>query len=288
MSDIGAQRLNLSSYLHTRIMHCHSTQAFVDKFNESYAEKHKAFENQFWGTKMALKSTDATPYSTDLLSSTKKEMEDLLSNQKVLDDAKCHRTAVGDDCDKADLVKTLDIIIRTCKCYSMPSPGAKAIREETSKIEGKLEMSRNEMKLGYTDVADGTFHTLSSVGLRNLLRTASEESTRKAAYEGLRSIGPFVCENGFVEIVKLRNKLARELGYEDYYDLTVTNAEGFGKKKLFEILDGLEEGTRPLMEDGRKELANRHGDGALEPWNMSYKMAGSVLKKMVSRANYIS
>ena len=46
--------------------------------------------------------------------------------------------------------------------------------------------------------------------------------------------------------------------------------------------DGLEEATRPLMEEGRKELAKRHGADALEPWNISFKMAGSVIKKMVS------
>ena len=62
--------------------------------------------------------------------------------------------------------------------------------------------------------------------------------------------------------------------------MTVTYAEGFGKDKLFEILDGLEEGTRPLMVEARKELAKRHGEDALEPWNMSFKMAGSVIKQM--------
>ena len=239
-----------------------------------------AFEHQFWGTKMALKSTDEAPYSTELLSSTKKEMEDLLSDPKILEDAKAHREAIGEDA-SSDLVKTLDIIIKTCGCYTMPTAGAKAIREKTSEIEGSLEKNRNEMKLGYTDPADSsTFHEMSSVGLRNLLRTSPDESTRKAAYEGLRSIGPFVVGNGFVEIVKLRNALARELGFVDYYDMTVTNAEGFGKDKLFEILDGLEEGTRPLMEEARKELAKRHGEDSLQPWNMSFKMAGSVIKQM--------
>ena len=255
-------------------------QAFVNKVNEDYAKKHFSFEKQFWGTKMALKSTDETPYSTDLLSSTKKEMEDLLADPNILADAKAHREAIGDDA-SPDLAKTLDIIIKTCGCYTMPTASAKSIREETSKVEGTLEKNRNEMKLGYTDPADSsTFHEMSSVGLRNLLRTSPEESTRKAAYEGLRSIGPFVVENGFVEIVKLCNKLAHELGFVDYYDMTVTNAEGFGKDKLFEILDGLEEGTRPLMEEARKELAKRHGEDALEPWNMSFKMAGSVIKQM--------
>eukprot|EP00536_Pseudo-nitzschia_multiseries_P002496 jgi/Psemu1/235748/estExt_Genewise1.C_330129 len=135
------------------------------------------------------------------------------------------------------------------------------------------------MTLGYTDES-GEYKQASSVGLRTVLTTASSESVRKSAYEGLRSIGPFVCSNGFLEIVQLRNKLARMLGFEDYYDYTVTNAEGFSKSKLFEILDGLEEGTRPLMVKARKTLEEMHGPKALDPWNKSYMMAGSVVKKM--------
>ena len=35
--------------------------------------------------------------------------------------------------------------------------------------------------------------------------------------------------NGFVELVKARNAMAKSLGYLDYYDYKVTQAEGFGK-----------------------------------------------------------
>jgi hypothetical protein len=68
------------------------------------------------------------------------------------------------------------------------------------------------MQLGYT-LPDGSFHPMSSVGLRNEMRTSKDEAIRKAAYEGLRSIGPFVLDNGFVEIIKLRNKMAKSLGF---------------------------------------------------------------------------
>lgn len=239
---------------------------------------------------MALASADDKPYSAALLASTKKDMEDLLSDPAVLEKAEGFRAAAvsvdGKEqapaaaAEEGDLIKTLDIIIRTCRVNSMPTAEAKSIREATSKIESELEMKRNGMELGYTDPASGEVVTVSSVGLRNIMRTSSDEATRKAAFEGLCTIGPFVCSTGFVEIVKLRNKLARELGFEDYYDYTVTNAEGFGKKRLFEILDSLEEGTRPLMETGRKELERRFGKSALEPYNMGYMMAGSVIKKM--------
>ena len=38
--------------------------------------------------------------------------------------------------------------------------------------------------------------------------------------QGMRSIGPFVAER-FLEIVKARNKMARLLGFEDFYDYKV-------------------------------------------------------------------
>ena len=48
-----------------------TAQHFVDEFNTSYESKHFAFEEQFWGTKMAL--SDLT-FSAEKLSKTKKEM----------------------------------------------------------------------------------------------------------------------------------------------------------------------------------------------------------------------
>jgi oligoendopeptidase F len=257
-------------------------QAFVDDFNQSYEEKHVAFENQFWGTKMALSSNDDVTYSTELLSKTKAGMEDLLSDSEVLKEARDHLEALKDNKDDTlvDLKKVLEVIVRTCICNEFPTKESKSVREETNRIEGSLEKARNEMDtLGYTD-ADGTFVPSSSVGLRNIMRTSPQESVRRSAYEGVRSIGPFVCSHGFLEIVKLRNQLARLLGFCDYYDYTVTNAEGFSKAKLFEILDGLEEGTRPLMVKARQQLEEIHGKEALDPWNSGYMMAGSVIKKM--------
>jgi hypothetical protein len=50
--------------------------------------------------------------------------------------------------------------------------------------------------------AGGAFKEMSSVGLRNTMKTAADESERRAAYGGLRTIGLFVVANGFLEIVK--------------------------------------------------------------------------------------
>jgi len=263
-------------------------QAFCDGFNADYEIKHAQYEKQFWATKMALSNTSDTVYSAENLSQTKKEMENLLADPQTRQKAESLRDqllAAGGDAD-SELMRTLNIIIRTCNCYDMSSaPQAKALREECSVLESKLEMARNQMKLGYTTVGAGAdepprFQEASSVGLRNLLRTSSDEAVRRAAYEGLRSIGPFVLEHGFVEIIKLRNRMAKALGFLDYYDYKVSAAEGFGKVQLFGMLDGLEQGTRPIMVKARQELAARFGDDALKPWNTSFMMAGSIIAKM--------
>ena len=211
-------------------------------------------------------------------------------------DGNIHTDNNNSNTENSVLLKTLSIIIRTCNCYTM-SPIAKEFRETCSQYESQLEMARNQMKLGYTtstttntmlasnenntnDIPTSTFIEASSVALRNMLRTCPDESMRQAAYDGLRSIGTFVLQHGFIEIIQLRNQLAKALGFLDYYDYKVTNAEGFGKLKLFEMLDGLEQGTRTIMEIGRKELVARHGEDALKPWNTGYKMAGSIIVKM--------
>ena len=270
-------------------------QAFVNAFNEMYEVKHEAFERQFWGTKIALSDTENVVYSADNLSQTKKEMEDMLSDpltrakaasflEQLVQTVDSEPKENAIDSLNDDLLKTLNVIVRTCDCYDMSSaPVAKSFREQCSQIESQLEMARNQMKLGYTivnDEGEGAFVAASSVALRNLMRTAPDESTRKAAYEGLRSIGSFVLDHGFIEIIKLRNKMAKALGFVDYYDYKVSNAEGFGKSKLFEMLNGLEQGTKSIMKNGREELVARHGEDALLPWNTGYKMAGSILVKM--------
>ena len=74
--------------------------------------------------------------------------------------------------------------------------------------------------------------------------------------------------------------MAKSLGYVDYYDYKVTQAEGFGKDELFKILDTLEQGTRNLMVSARARLAKEKGEAALDAWNMGYMMAGDITQKL--------
>ena len=52
------------------------------------------------------------------------------------------------------------------------------------------------------------------------------------------------------------------------------------KRQLFEILDGLEQRTRPTMEKARARLAAEKGAAALEPWNISQALSGDTTRAL--------
>ncbi|KAJ3111583.1 hypothetical protein HDU96_005547 [Phlyctochytrium bullatum] len=244
-------------------------QTFVESFNAAYEAKHKAYEDNFWATKMNLKGCSSAE-----LARTKDELDLFLGDEKMLD-------RVKELLKRPDLTaeqrKVLAIFERTFKCYIIQDKSALEIRSKINELEAALAESRNKMQLGYVDPTTKEFKAASSVQLRNLMRTSPDEELRKACYEGLRGIGPFVAER-FCTIVKLRNKLARALGYECFYDMKVTQAEGFGKHTLFPMLEKLEKDSRPILDEALARLAKEKGESALLPYNLGFALSGDISK----------
>jgi hypothetical protein len=236
-------------------------QQFLDETNAEYERLHRTFENQFWGTKMNLMSTEEETYSTERLSDTKESMEAFLR-----DPARAARAEqlLASGRASAQQQCILKCFARTFSCYQMADPAAVALRTKCTTIENALNDARNKtFKLGYSTPETGEFVEKSSVGLRTIVRTSQDEAARRAAWLGLRAIGPFVLDNGLCDMVKLRNAMARNLGYVDFYDYKVTQAEGFGKARLFEILDTLKDGSDELLAAARARLGAEKGSAAL-------------------------
>jgi hypothetical protein len=226
-----------------------------------------------WGTKMNLSG----PFSTPQLSETKQAMESFLGDAARLATAEAFLASEAEDLTSSERT-VLECFVRTFQCYQTADPAAVSLRAQGTALENALNDARNKtFKLGYLNPkANGAFVEGSSVALRAVMKTATDEPTRQAAWAGLRSIGPFVLANGLVEMVQLRNAMARKLGFEDYYDYKVTLAEGFNKATLFAILDTLKDGSDALLSTARARLATLKGGAALEAWNTGYLMAGDV------------
>eukprot|EP01062_Namystynia_karyoxenos_P061548 TRINITY_DN538_c0_g2_i1.p1 TRINITY_DN538_c0_g2~~TRINITY_DN538_c0_g2_i1.p1 ORF type:complete len:649 (+),score=207.80 TRINITY_DN538_c0_g2_i1:75-1949(+) len=243
--------------------------AFIDRMNSEYFRLHKNFEDCWWAAKMALKSADSEAFTR-----TRMEYNAFLRDKGNLAEVRRHMEGASEQ-----HLSVLKIMERTFKCYLIESPEAAAFADGTLKAEAALMEYRDRMKLGYTDPTTGEFQRASSVQLRTKMMTSDDESVRKAALAGLRSIGPHVAEK-LAEIVRRRTRLAKMLGYPDFYDYKVRMSEGMSKDRLFEILDDLEQRTRPLLEECRSRLAKEKGPAVLNPWNTGYMLAGESSKAM--------
>ena len=244
---------------------------FVNTMNSKYAELHKSFEDNFWSTKMALKGNDV-----EELTRTKNEYNDFISDSAVFEIVKQHLKNPSLTPRQQKCLKVMD---KTFRCYLQQTTEAAELRKKITAMEGTLEKNRSEMKLGYTDPKTGEFVSASSVELSIKIRTHTDEATRKACFEGIQSITEFVAEP-FCEIIKARNKMAKANGYDDFYEYKIQTSEAMDKKRLFEILDDLEEKSRPTLDKALKKLVEEKGEAAMKPWNRGFLLAGDIIAQM--------
>jgi peptidyl-dipeptidase A len=107
--------------------------------------------------------------------------------------------------------------------------------------------------------------------LRRVLVESDDSAARRGAWEAAKQIGVEVAPD-LLELVRLRNEAARSLGFDNYYTMRLTLDEQ-DETELFDLLDGLDHGTRPLFEEYKRaldaRLAARFGVAAAElrPWH---------------------
>lgn len=249
-----------------------ASASVADRLNREYLALHIAKEDAFWTAYMGL-SPDATAARAALnereiaLSGWLQAPERLSEVERALPAASASAERVA-----------LEGWKNTFVAHGIHSAEGRALAAKIIEMEGALAAARGAMKLGYTDPSAG-FTPASSVKLGTMVRTDPDERLRKAAWEGLRSIETHVLANGFVELVRERNRLGRMLGGEDYYDWKVKRVERMSKAEIFSALGELERLTRDAAKRGLDHLAAKHGDGSLRAWNLAYLFSGDVTRE---------
>ncbi|WP_376790841.1 M2 family metallopeptidase, partial [Thermoflexus sp.] len=129
---------------------------------------------------------------------------------------------------------------------------------------------------------EGTFNTFRAIlrgrpvtdnQIRHILRTSLDVTLRREAWEASKQIGAQVAER-LLRLVDLRNEGARQVGFDNFYTMSLTLAEQ-DEGELFRLLDQLDQLTRPLFQAYKAELdaelARRFGTDpqALRPWHYS-------------------
>ena len=106
--------------------------------------------------------------------------------------------------------------------------------------------------------------------LDRVLREETDEARRREAWEALKSVGPVVAGR-LRELVVLRNRAARRVGFPDFYRMRLALQEQ-DADRLDGLLGVLEERSRPAYRETKRlideTLSARYGRpaGELEPW----------------------
>ncbi|HET6347475.1 MAG TPA: M2 family metallopeptidase [Candidatus Krumholzibacteria bacterium] len=138
-------------------------------------------------------------------------------------------------------------------------------------IESTTRMSSQIVRAFGTYRARVDGRELTGNDVRTTLKTSTDSSYRQAVWEADKAVGREVLSD-LLELVRLRNRIATDLGFADYYTMSLELAEQSTESivALFDRLDGLTaEPFRAAKREIDEALAARYGVdvNAIRPWH---------------------
>jgi hypothetical protein len=168
--------------------------------------------------------------------------------------------------------------VKVLEANATGSERAATLLSELLERDAKLYASRQAYKMTHVG-AQGRMEEVTPAALRNHLAHNADESARQSAHEALHGLEQWVAHSGFIDIVGKRNALARELGYRNFFEYRLKANSGITPEQLFAVFDAFERETRDVHRRSLKRLVQQHGESALLPHNLMYRMRGDTAQQ---------
>ncbi len=244
----------------------------LSRLNEAYLKVHVPKEEAFWAEKMALKTSKPGEFVR-----AEAEFQGFITDSSWIPEID---KALGENSISVDERVGLQGWKRLFEVNAVGNAEALSIKNELLEIESTLQGAVRTKEWSYFDTKTNQRVPASLNRLGLMIGTESEESNRKGALEALRDVEIFALDNGFLEMVTLRNRLARLLGFENFYAYRVQMNEGFGVGQLFKILDDFESKSKESGKRAVDKVVAKYGSTALQPWNLRYFVSGDLEKQL--------
>lgn len=240
--------------------------------NHDYLAIHKAKEDLFWDTYMAVSDDH------DGFSRAEEAYKNFISDPvrlAAVRSALSRTEGEGSEEFRHGLKGWLALF----ESNIIDSDAARKLMSELIGLESALFAKKRDVVLTHLNEKgereEATLGTLSTN-----MSTNPSEAARKSSFDAMTGIEQWVLENGFLDIVQTRNAFARAQGYNDYFAYKVHKNEQMSVEELFTILDDFEVRTRDANQRGLNALAAEHGKDALLPWNFRYTISGDVARQL--------
>lgn len=254
----------------------HAAQSFFDQLNRDYVAVHKRKEDLFWATYMAT-SDDHEGFGR-----AETEFKAFIADPEKLAATRAHLAAVEavpPSAARDALAHGLRGWLQLFQANIVDNDEGRRLMAELIDAERILFARRKDFAPTHVnDRGDTEAATLTMLSTN--LATNPDEARRRSSYEGLHAVERWVLDNGFLDIVALRNRLARALGFADYFEFKLRKNERMTKAQLFGILDDFVARTEAAQQRALDALVAKHGPTALEPWNLRFHSAGDVTRRL--------
>jgi hypothetical protein len=249
---------------------------YFDQLNHAYTIVHRAKEDLFWSTYMAI--------SDDQAGFTRAEnaYKDFISDPSKLHETRAHvahlQTLPASPARDA-LLHGLSGWVALFEANTIDSDEGRALMHAIIEAEAALFAKKKTLQPRHLNE-----HGESEVASLSMLATNQAtnpvEERRRSSFESFRDIERWVLDNGFLELVKLRNRFARGLGFDNYFDLKLRKNERMTPAQLKQILDDFVTRTDSANARSLTELKTTHGEQAIEPWNLRFFASGDVVRRL--------
>ena len=253
----------------------HNSKQYFDSLNNDYLAVHREKEDLFWTTYMG------TSDQSEEFAASEKRWADFISNAGRITEIKRHLNELANDESEENKATKhgLKGWLALFESNALESEIEQKLKAELINAEAVLFEKKKNYVMTYTD-ENGQQVEASSPALASNLKASNNEQVRLSSHQAFLDLEQWVLNNGFIELVKLRNKFARSLGYNNFFDYSVVKTEHMTSDELFVILDDFEKQTRQTNLTSIQALKDEKGADAIKGHNFNFSFAGDATRAL--------
>ena len=251
-------------------------RAFFNSLNHEYVAVHEAKEQLFWATYMG--NSDDDPG----FARAEKAYKDFISDPETLRAVRAHLTSLAarpSEPERDGLLHGLKGWQALFEAHVIEHDEGRRLMHAIVEIEAALFAKRRGFTPQHIN-EQGRVEDASLGMLATNLSTNPVEAHRRTSFDALRALERWVLDNGFPELVQLRNRFARSAGHDNFFEFKLQMNERMTLGQLLAIMNDLVARTDATNARTLADLRVRHGANATDGWNVRYLTTGDVVRRM--------